>query len=157
MITNHGSAIRYEHQILGLNSRLDSLQAAILNVKLKHLDAWHEARRQAASRYNRLFEGAPVGIPSEASTVRHIYHQYTLRVPNRDGVAKHLAARRIPHAIYYPIPLHQQAAFRTLGRVAGGVPHTETAAREVLSLPMHTELTEEQQQVIASEVRTALT
>ncbi|MBI2619519.1 MAG: DegT/DnrJ/EryC1/StrS family aminotransferase [Ignavibacteriales bacterium] len=150
MIIIHGSRVRYEHEILGVNSRLDSIQAAVLNVKLKYLDRWHEARRIAAQRYNRLFENVGIETPYEAPFGKHIYHQYTVRVKDRDRVSRNLAERRIPHAIYYPIPLHRQEAFRAAGRPMGSFPATEKAAEEVLSLPMHTELTEEQQSFIAS-------
>lgn len=156
MIVVHGSKKRYYHEILGVNSRLDTLQAAILNVKLKHLENWHEARRSAARTYNRLFEGAGVVTPYEAPYARHIFHQYTLRVKSRDGVAQHLAAQKVPHAIYYPVPLHRQQAYVQVGSPQVSLPVTEQAASEVLSLPMHTELTEEQQQYIVAAVREAL-
>ena len=156
MIIIHGSKKRYYHEILGVNSRLDTLQAAILNVKLRHLEDWHEARRSAAKTYNRLFEGAGVITPYEAPYARHIFHQYTLRVKNRDGVAQHLATRKVPHAIYYPVPLHRQQAYVRASDPQASLPMTEQAASEVLSLPMHTELTEEQQQFIVAAVREAL-
>lgn len=156
MIIVHGSKVRYYHEVLGVNSRLDTLQAAILNVKLKHIEGYHQARRKAAQIYNRLLEGADVVIPTEASYARHIYHQYTVRLKNRDVVAKHLASKKIPHAIYYPIPLHLQQAFSNVGKPKGTFPVTEQAAEEVLSLPMHTELAEDQQEYIVGAVREAL-
>jgi UDP-2-acetamido-2-deoxy-ribo-hexuluronate aminotransferase len=156
MIAVHGSKKRYYHEIIGVNSRLDTLQAAILNVKLRHLDAWCEARRRAAHVYNTLFAGTDIVIPFEAPYVRHVFHQYTIRLKNRDAVAQRLAEKKIPHAIYYPIPLHLQQAYAHLGQPEGGVPITERAAAEVLSLPMHTELTREQQEYIALAVREAL-
>jgi len=156
MIILHGSRKRYYHEILGVNSRMDTLQAAILNVKLKHLEQWHEARRSAAQFYNELFKGKPVTTPYEAPYARHIFHQYTLRIPNRDLVAATLAQKKIPHAIYYPVPLYVQQAYESVGRPAGSFPQTERAAAEVLSLPMHTELTEEQQQFIAHAVLEAI-
>lgn len=156
MIIVHGSKKKYYHEILGVNSRLDTLQAAILKVKLKYLDGWHEARRRAASTYNKLFAGSGMVVPVEAPGCRHIYHQYTLRLRNRDAVAKHLAGQKIPHAIYYPIPLHLQQAFRDPAFPEGSFPVTEQAAREVLSLPMHTELTDEQQEFIATSVTNGL-
>jgi dTDP-4-amino-4,6-dideoxygalactose transaminase len=156
MIIVHGSKVRYRHEILGLNSRLDTLQAAILRVKLRYLDDWIEARRKAAREYNLLFEGKGVITPFEAPFGKHVYHQYTLRLKNRDRVAKHLADKKIPHSIYYPIPLHLQEAFRHVGAPPGSFPMTEQAAAEVLSLPMHTELTNEQQEYIAASVLEAL-
>jgi UDP-2-acetamido-2-deoxy-ribo-hexuluronate aminotransferase len=156
MIINHGSRKRYYHEIIGVNSRLDTLQAAILNVKLKYLEEWHEARRAAAHFYNKLFNGKAVTTPYEAPYARHIFHQYTLRVPNRGKVAETLAQKKIPHAIYYPVPLHLQQAYAAVGKPLGTFTQTDRAAAEVLSLPMHTELTEEQQRFIAHAVLEAL-
>ncbi|MBI3112325.1 MAG: DegT/DnrJ/EryC1/StrS family aminotransferase [Ignavibacteriales bacterium] len=156
MIIVHGSRKKYYHEILGVNSRLDTLQAAILQVKLKYLEEWHEARRRAAHAYNRLFARSGIIVPSEAPGCKHIYHQYTLRLSRRDAVAKHLADKKIPHAIYYPIPLHLQQAFTDPVVPEGTFPVTERAAREVLSLPMHTELSEEQQEFIVASVREAM-
>ncbi len=156
MIIVHGSRKKYYHEILGVNSRLDTIQAAILKVKLKYLDAWHEARRKAASVYNKLFEGTGIITPYERPDVYHIYHQYTIRVSKRDQASRHLAERKIPHAVYYPIPLHLQQAFRDPAFGEGSFPVSEQAAREVLSLPMHTELTADQQSFIADAVREAI-
>lgn len=153
MIVVHGSKIRYRHEILGVNSRLDAIQAAILNVKLKYLDQWHQARRDAAVRYNAMLAGIDVECPHEAPYAKHIFHQYTIRLRRRDLVAHALAERKIPHAIYYPIPLHLQEAFRWMGKQKGSYPISEQAAYEVLSLPMHTELTPEHQEFIVGEVR----
>jgi dTDP-4-amino-4,6-dideoxygalactose transaminase len=156
MIIVHGSRKRYYHEIIGVNSRLDTLQAAILNVKLKHLEEWHQARRRAAQVYTTLFANADVVTPYEAPYVRHVFHQYTIRLKQRDAVAQRLAEKKIPHAIYYPIPLHLQQAFAPVGQPKGAFPDTERAAAEVLSLPMHTELTREQQEYVAATVREAL-
>jgi dTDP-4-amino-4,6-dideoxygalactose transaminase len=156
MIIVHGSRKRYYHEIIGVNSRLDTLQAAILNVKLKHLEEWHQARRRAAQVYTTLFANADVVTPYEAPYVRHVFHQYTIRLKQRDAVAQRLAEKKIPHAIYYPIPLHLQQAFAPVGQPKGAFPDTERAAAEVLSLPMHTELTREQQEYVATTVRGAL-
>ncbi|MGB2868997.1 MAG: DegT/DnrJ/EryC1/StrS family aminotransferase [Bacteroidota bacterium] len=155
IIAVHGSRVRYKHEVLGVNSRLDALQAAILRVKLKYLDDWVSARRTAASVYNRLFEGTKIERPFEAEYGKHAYHQYTIRLKNRDAVARILAEKKIPHAVYYPIPLHLQEAYRNVGGPPGSFPVTEQAAQEVLSLPMHTELTEEQQSYIAQHVNEA--
>lgn len=156
MIANHGSRVRYKHELLGVNSRLDSIQAAILNVKLKYLDTWNEIRRTAAQKYHRLLEGLDVVRPIEAPYARHVYHQYTMRVQERDKVVRYLASKNIPTAIYYPVPLHQQEALRGIGNANQSFPITEKAAAEVLSLPMHTELTDAQQTYIVGALREAL-
>ena len=153
MIIVHGSRERYLHDILGVNSRLDTLQAAVLGVKLRYLDEWNRKRRTFAARYDALLKGAPVDAPYVAATGHHIFHQYTIRAPQRDALAAFLKERGIPHAIYYPIPLHLQAAFALLGGKQGDFPATEEASNEVLSLPMHTELNEEQLESIAGRVR----
>ena len=154
MICAHGSKVRYYHEILGVNSRLDTLQAAILRVKAPHLDAWNAARRNAAERYTDLLRGAPLTPPSVQPHCEHIFHQYTLRVPRRDELAAYLKERAIPHAIYYPVPLHLQQAFSMSGGRKGDFPVTEAAAAEVLSLPMHTELTEEHLVIITDAIKT---
>lgn len=156
MIANHGSRVRYRHELLGLNSRLDSIQAAVLLVKLKYLDRWNEARRKAARVYNALFDEVDVVRPIEAPDAKHIYHQYTIRVQQREKVMQHLAQKNIPHYIYYPTPLHLQEAFRGSGGGKGSFPIAEKAAEEVLSLPMHPELTDEQQTYIAAAVKEAV-
>ncbi|MEK7669677.1 MAG: DegT/DnrJ/EryC1/StrS family aminotransferase, partial [Bacteroidota bacterium] len=157
MIIVHGSRVKYQHEILGINSRLDTLQAAILKVKLKYLDVWIEARRRAATKYTQLFSKEPLVMPPfEAPSGRHVYHQYTIRLRKRDTVVSHLTGKKIPHAVYYPIPLHLQEAFKHTGASKGAFPLTEQAAEEVLSLPMHTELTEDQQSYIAQSVMEAI-
>jgi len=153
VVAAHGSRVRYYHEVLGVNSRLDTLQAAILRVKLKHLDAWNARRRWAASRYTALLEGTPVTTPSVSPDGEHIFHQYTLRVPKRDGLAAHLKGRGIPHAVYYPVCLHLQKAFAMSGFHEGDFPVAEQAAREVISLPMHSELTEEQLVTFADAIK----
>jgi len=153
MIIVHGSKVRYHHEVLGVNSRLDTLQAVILRVKLKYLDRWNDARRRFAARYSELLRGVPVTPPATAPGREHIFHQYTVRAPRRDELAAHLKAKGIPHAIYYPIPLHLQRAYAQYGYRAGDFPVTEKAAAEVLSLPMHSELTEEQIVFITDAIR----
>ena len=143
VIAAHGSRVRYYHEVLGLNSLLDTLQAAILRVKLPHLPEYNTARRKAAARYGELLRGLPVTVPSAPPDVEHIFHQYTLRVPRRDALAAFLKEKGIPHAIYYPVPLHLQKAFAMSGGKPGDFPAAEQAAAEVISLPMHTELNEE--------------
>ena len=153
MIAAHGSKVRYYHEMLGVNSRLDTIQAAILVVKLRYLEKWNSARQQAANTYDNLLVGAPVTVPYIAPTGQHIFHQYTLRVPKRDALAAHLKQREIPHAIYYPVPLHLQKAFVMTGNAKGDFPIAERACEEVLSLPMHTELTDEQIAFVAGAIK----
>jgi dTDP-4-amino-4,6-dideoxygalactose transaminase len=153
MLAAHGSKVRYYHDLIGVNSRLDTIQAAILRVKLRYLDGWNSARRAASHRYNDLLKGLPVTTPFESPEAFHIFHQYTLRAPRRDGLAEHLKVKSIPHAIYYPVPLHLQKAFAMSGGKPGDFPATEQAAAEVISLPMHSELTEEQQVFITNGIR----
>jgi len=142
----HGETKRYHHKWVGWNSRIDALQAAVLRVKLKHLDAWCEARRANADRYDRLFEQAGlvaserVRLPVRDEHSLHIFHQYTLRVRERDRLAEHLREQAIGHGIYYPVPLHLQDCFAFLGHREGDFPRAEQAAREVLSLPIYPEL-----------------
>ena len=157
VIAAHGSRVRYYHDVLGVNSRLDTIQAAILNVKLKHLDRWNNARKAAAKRYTELFTGSPVSAPFIAPYADHIFHQYTLRAPKRDALAAFLKERGIPHAVYYPVPLHIQKAFEMSGNKAGDFPLSEQAALEVISLPMHSELTEEQLVFITDAVKSFYT
>jgi dTDP-4-amino-4,6-dideoxygalactose transaminase len=143
----HGMEPRYYHQIVGINSRLDSLQAAVLNVKFAHLDSWGKARLTNANRYTELFEASGLAghlkLPATAMNCHHVWNQYTIRVPNgaRDKLRQYLAQHKIGTEIYYPVPLHQQACFRTLMYAAGSLPESERAAAEVLSLPIFPELT----------------
>jgi dTDP-4-amino-4,6-dideoxygalactose transaminase len=153
MIMSHGSKVRYHHEILGVNSRLDTLQAVVLMVKLRYLEQWNSARQRFAARYDELLGGTPVTVPYVAPYGQHIFHQYTLRAPRRDALAAFLRERGIPHAIYYPIPLHLQKAFAVAGNTRGDFPVAERASDEVLSLPMHTELTEEQQKFITDAIK----
>jgi dTDP-4-amino-4,6-dideoxygalactose transaminase len=142
----HGMEPRYYHQIVGINSRLDSLQAAVLNVKLPHLDQWAKARLANANRYTELFESSGLAghlkLPATGMNCHHVWNQYTIRVPNggRDKLRQYLAQHKIGTEIYYPVPLHQQACFRTLMYSAGSLPESERAAAEVLSLPIFPEL-----------------
>ena len=144
MITNHGGRHKYYNEIVGMNSRLDALQAAILRVKLNHLDHFTEARRRSAQRYEQWFAGhTEIRMPAEVEWGRHVFHQYTIRVRSRDELAVHLKSQNVPFGIYYPVPLHQLPVFATNSR-CGPLPVTERTCREVISLPMHTELTTEQ-------------
>lgn len=148
MAANHGQRVKYHHDIIGCNSRLDTLQAAVLDVKLRHLDEYNTARRCAARRYTSALNGIPgVVCPAEMPFSTHVFHQYTLRIPDhrRDQLKAYLADHGIPSMIYYPLPLHRQAAFHGLCRIGGDLTASEQLAREVLSLPMHTELAPDQQ------------
>ena len=153
MIVMHGSKTRYYHDILGVNSRLDTLQAAVLNVKLKYLDEWNRARQAFAESYNESFMGTSVVIPSVAPGRTHIFHQYTLRVKKRKELVQHLQKKGVPHAIYYPVPLYRQKAFMHLAKPGQAFPVTEQMTDEVLSIPMHTELTPEMQRFTAEGIK----
>jgi dTDP-4-amino-4,6-dideoxygalactose transaminase len=154
-LRNHGMEPRYYHDLVGINSRLDSLQAAMLSVKLPHLAAWAEKRRANASRYAELFadrglNGAIV-LPEESAGCHHVWNQYTIRVPlgRRDALRQSLAAAQIGSEIYYPVPLHQQVCFKELAATNRPLPETERAAAEVLSLPIFPELqVAEQERVV---------
>jgi dTDP-4-amino-4,6-dideoxygalactose transaminase len=141
----HGGAKQYHHEEVGTNSRLDTLQAAVLLAKLPHLASWSAKRREHAAYYGRAFSGlAAVHAPAVAAGNEHIFHQYTLRVERRDALQAHLKAKGIGSAIYYPIPLHRQPCFAHLGYAAGSLPRSEQAAQEALSLPIFPELTRPQ-------------
>ncbi|MEM4260471.1 MAG: DegT/DnrJ/EryC1/StrS family aminotransferase [Candidatus Woesearchaeota archaeon] len=150
MIASHGSRVKYYHEVPGINSRLDSIQAAVLNVKLKYLENYHSARAKAASKYNS-FLNPYVKIPFILPYVRHIYHQYTIKVSKRDELQLFLKDNGIPSMIYYPVPLHLQKAYRYSYK-EGDFPVSEKLCKEVISLPMHTELTEEQIEFISSHI-----
>ena len=155
-LTNHGMKVRYHHDMIGVNSRLDTIQAAILRVKLPHLDEYNRARLAAAEKYNAaLSDIACLETPVTAAFTTHIFHQYTLKVKNgqRDALKKHLDEQGIPNMIYYPIPLHRQKAFEPYVTENDSFPVSETICGEVLSLPMHTELDDEQIERITSAVR----
>jgi dTDP-4-amino-4,6-dideoxygalactose transaminase len=135
----HGGRVKYYHEELGVNSRLDEVQAAILRVKLPHLEGWIEARRAVARDYSNALS-ATFAVPEEAPGARHVYHQYTIRVEERDAMQRWLAESGVQTMIYYPVPLHLQEVHAGLGLRPGSFPHAEQAAREVLSLPMYPEL-----------------
>jgi dTDP-4-amino-4,6-dideoxygalactose transaminase len=155
----HGMEPKYQHHEIGLNSRLDALQAAVLRVKLRHLDDWTLKRRQAAERYRSLFEAHRltelVDLPRERAENVHVFNQYVIRVPAavRDLLRDHLTARQIGTEIYYPIPLHLQPCFAVLGHKPGDFPIAESAARETIALPLFPELTDEQQRVVVVAIR----
>jgi dTDP-4-amino-4,6-dideoxygalactose transaminase len=143
VLRNHGSRVRYHHHVIGYNSRLDEMQAAILRVKFQHLDKLNALRREKALAYNERLAGCRVVTPAEHRRGKHIYHQYTIRSPQRDAIKAALEAAKIGAMIYYPIPLHRQDVYQELCR-STSLPHSEEAARVVLSLPMFPMLTEEQ-------------
>lgn len=156
ILRTHGSRSKYEYERLGLNSRLDAIQAAILRVKLSHLDAWTAARQRNAERYRQLFaqsglEGV-VRLPSVPAGQVHVYNQFTIRVHRRDALKRFLADRGIPTEIYYPYPLHLQPAFAYLGHKPGDFPQSEVISREVLSLPIYPELSDDQLQAVVQAV-----
>jgi dTDP-4-amino-4,6-dideoxygalactose transaminase len=153
----HGMEARYQHQFIGGNFRLDELQAAILNVKLPHLDNWSAARREGAKFYTNEIQRAglhekiksPVEPYADSGLKNHhIYHQYVIRSPRRDELREHLSAREIETAIYYPLALHEQPCFEYLGYKAGHFPEAEHAARESLALPLYPEISREAQQYV---------
>ncbi len=150
----HGMEPKYYHHLVGGNFRLDALQAAVLRVKLVHLDAWTAARRRNAQRYRALFDDAPldgiVGLPEDVPG--HVYNQFVVRVPNRNALRAHLTAAGVGTEVYYPLPLHLQACFAGLGHGPGDFPVAEAAAAEVLALPIYPELTEDQQARVVREI-----
>jgi dTDP-4-amino-4,6-dideoxygalactose transaminase len=157
MLRVHGSTTKYVHERVGMNSRLDALQAAILRVKLDHLDKWTKARQRNAARYERLFSEAGllewVRLPKTAPGNVHVYHQYTVQVPERDALRKYLSERGIGTEVYYPIPLHLQTCYQDLGYRKGAFPVSERAAHEVLALPIYPELTEDQQAYVVEAIK----
>ena len=155
-ICNHGMKTRYYYEMLGVNSRLDTIQAAILRVKLKHLDEYNAARLSVANHYDKeLGKLSGIKVSRRVSNSTHIYHQYTFRVLNgkREELKKFLEATGIPNMIYYPVPLHVQNAYKHLGYKDGDFPVTEMLCKEVLSLPIHTEMTTEQLEFITNKIR----
>ena len=154
-IANHGQSIRYYHDVVGCNSRLDSIQAAILNIKLAHLDEYNLARQNVASFYNGAFSNNPkIKIPFVANYSNHVYHQYTLQLTDvdRDGLIAHLTDKKIPAMIYYPVPGHKQKMFDSFGIGNVNLSITDELTEKVISLPIHTELDNEQLNYITTEV-----
>ncbi|MFO7570149.1 MAG: DegT/DnrJ/EryC1/StrS family aminotransferase [Smithellaceae bacterium] len=149
MLRNHGSRERYYHAEVGYNSRLDEMQAAILRVKLKRIDTMNEERRKNAELYCRAIRREDVILPSETPGSRHVYHQFTLRVKNRQAIASALAEKGAASAVYYPVPLHQQEVFLRMYPAAAALPVSEDSAKDVLSLPMFPELQPEEIRLIA--------
>lgn len=150
-LRNHGGAVRYYHDEIGVNSRLDEVQAAILRIKFKHIDEWNKKRRANAYRYNELFKNCDdVQTPTEMENTSCVYHQYTVKIPNRDEVHKLLQESGVGAMIYYPVPLHLQKVHEYLGVKEGSLPKTEENTKLVISLPMFPELTAEEQKTVAN-------
>lgn len=159
LLRAHGMEPRYYHHVVGINSRLDSLQAAVLSVKLPHLDRWTAQRQANARRYSELFASCGLdrvlGLPVVAPAARHVWNQYVIRVPDRgrDALREHLAQQKIGTEIYYPVPLHLQECFASLGYGPGSLPESERAAKETLALPIFPELTADEQHTVVRAIR----
>jgi dTDP-4-amino-4,6-dideoxygalactose transaminase len=149
MLRDWGAERKYEHVLKGYNYRLEGMQGAILRVKFRYLEQWTEARRASAARYDQHFQGSGVRTPRQAADVRHVFHLYVIRVKDRSTVQAALAEAGVQTGIHYPYPVHLLPAFADLGYTAGQFPHSELAAREVLSLPMYPELTADQSEAVA--------
>ena len=155
MIVNHGQSKRYYHDVVGCNSRLDSIQAAVLRIKLRRLDEYINARRRVADYYDRYFRQiSGITVPFRAKESRHVFHQYTIKLDgiDRDGLNAYLAERDVPSMIYYPVPAHKQKMFGAFGSAESNLPITDWLGERVLSLPIHTEMEEEQLNYICSSI-----
>lgn len=159
LLASHGMQPRYHHKLVGINSRLDTIQAAVLNVKIAHLQEYSDARQKNANRYAELFQAEGltrwIELPHHAPEALHVWNQYGIRVPDglRDAMRKHLSEMNIGNEVYYPVPLHMQECFRDLGYFDGCLPHTEAAAREILHLPIYPELTEHEQDMVVAGIK----
>jgi dTDP-4-amino-4,6-dideoxygalactose transaminase len=163
MLRQHGMRRRYHHDEVGWNTRLDGFQGAILEIKLKYIAGWNDARRAVAGRYDSLFRkagvvdsgpypGKRIVLPQQVPGAHHVWHQYVIRSPRRDELREFLSARKIGSEIYYPVPLHMQGALKNLGYAEGDFPEAERAAREVLALPIFPELGEEEQEAVVNAI-----
>ena len=153
MLRDWGAETKYNHILKGYNFRLEEIQAAVLRVKLRHIEAWTEARRAHARRYSALLAGTPVVTPREMDYARHVYHVYAIRSSDRGSLQRSLNAAGVQTGIHYPVPVHLLPAHADLGYTPGDFPHSERAAAEVLSLPMYAELTDEQLETVAEALR----
>ena len=151
-LREHGSTVRYYHDEVGFNYRMEGIQGAVLGVKVKHILAWTAARRRIAHRYHELLAGTPLQLPREASWAESAYHLYVVRHPRRDELKKHLEANGVGCALHYPLPLHLQKCYASLGYKPGDFPVSESSANECLSLPIYPELTDAQIQRVAAVV-----
>jgi dTDP-4-amino-4,6-dideoxygalactose transaminase len=156
MLRNYGEEAKYRSRLDGFNSRLDEVHAAILRVKLRHLEEWIADRRRWAALYADLLAGAPVTLPVEPALARHGYHLYVVRSLRRDVLLRHLQSRGIGTSVHYPTPVHLQPAYAALGYSEGSFPEAERACKEVLSLPLYPELTEDEVRCVAAAVRAAV-
>jgi len=152
----HGSRSRGVHEMIGYNSRLDEIQAAILRVKLRYLDKWNDVRRKNAAHYTFVLSSAGIKCPAEPKGSRHVYHQYTVEVPNRETVMKKLSEKGVPAFVYYPNPLHLQKAYDDLGYKKGDMPASEKIGAMMLSIPVHPELSEDSVKMIADRLAEAV-
>jgi dTDP-4-amino-4,6-dideoxygalactose transaminase len=153
-LRNYGQRAKYYHELLGTNSRLDTLQAAVLRVKLGHLDQWNAARREHAAAYRRELASVPIGLPGVLPDVEHVYHLYVVEVENRSRFQAELQNKGISTGLHYPIPVHLQKACTSLGYQPGSFPHTERASERILSLPMFPEMTREQLRYVVEALTT---
>ncbi len=157
MLRVHGSRVKYVHEAVGLNSRLDALQAAVLRVKLTYLEEWTKGRQRNAARYETIFKHANlldrVTLPTATAENRHVYNQYVVRVPKRDQLRAFLQEQGVGTEVYYPTPLHLQVCYKDLGYRPGSFPNSERAARETLALPIYAELTEDQQTYVVETIK----
>jgi dTDP-4-amino-4,6-dideoxygalactose transaminase len=152
-LREHGSTVRYYHDEVGFNYRMEGIQGAVLGVKLKHLDSWTSERRRVARRYSELLAGTPLQLPVEAEYAKSAWHLYVVRHPKRDELKKYLEANKIGCALHYPLPLHLQKCYASLGYKEGDFPVAEKAARECLSLPIYPEMTDAQIHRVAQVIR----
>jgi dTDP-4-amino-4,6-dideoxygalactose transaminase len=144
LLRDHGSERKYRHEIIGYNFRLEGIQGAVLNVKLRHLDKWNDLRRAHAARYNKLLSESGLVLPREMDYARHIYHLYVVQADERDALQQSLNEAGVQTGVHYPVPIHLQPAYASLGHKPGDFPEAERQAERVLSLPMFPELTDEQ-------------
>jgi dTDP-4-amino-4,6-dideoxygalactose transaminase len=156
MLRTHGWKRKYEPELVGYNSRLDELQAAVLRVKLRHVDAWNDARRTLAAQYGAELQALGIGTPSEATGCRHVYHQYMIRVPNREHVQERLSEEGIANALYYPAPLHLVQPCRHLVRPGDEFPVAEQASADTLAIPFYPELTSDERSFVVGAVARAV-
>jgi dTDP-4-amino-4,6-dideoxygalactose transaminase len=153
MLRDYGQSKKYQHDSVGFNSRLDSVQAAVLRVKLSRLKEWNEMRRKSAARYNEQLKNTSVETPKELDHAYHVYHLYVIKVKQRDGLRHYLSSKGVAAGIHYPIPIHQQGAYSHLGYETGDFPVTEELASNILSLPMFPELTEEEVKYVVDRIK----
>jgi dTDP-4-amino-4,6-dideoxygalactose transaminase len=156
LLRDHGSERKYHHEIIGYNFRLEGLQGAVLNVKLRHLDRWNDLRRAVAARYNELLKATPLVLPREMDYARHVYHLYVVQTEARDNLQQSLTEAGVQTGIHYPVPIHLQPAYASLGYKSGDFPETERQAARVLSLPIYPELTDEQLNRVAEAIQQSL-